>query len=60
MPLWRTSADKIGRGGRSSLNLITMPLKGASTAYGEVTEKAVWDNLIYFLKAVILQRRKPV
>jgi len=23
------------------------------TAYGEVTEKEVWDNLTYFLKAVI-------
>jgi mannonate dehydratase len=54
MPLWRTSADKIGRGGTLIFKFdYDTAKKVPPTAYGEVTEKAMWDNLIYFLKAVI-------
>lgn len=54
MSLWRTSAENIGRGGtkivRFDYNLAKkMPL----TQYGEITEDMMWNNLTYFLDAVI-------
>ena len=54
MPLWRTSAEKTGRGGTLIFRFdYDVAKKAPLTNYGEITEKAMWDNLIYFLKAVI-------
>ena len=54
MPLWRTSADKIGRGGTLIFKFDYNAARQVPlTKYGEVTEKAVWENLFYFLRAVI-------
>jgi mannonate dehydratase len=54
MPLWRTSADKTGRGGTLIFKFdYDIAKQVPLTGYGEVTEKAMWDNLTYFLKAVI-------
>ncbi len=53
-PLWRTVAEKTGRGGTLIFKFDYDAVKLAPlTGYGEVTEKMMWDNLIYFLKAVI-------
>jgi mannonate dehydratase len=59
MPLWRTSADKIGRGGTLIFKFDydiarQLPL----TNYGELTEKVMWANFLYFLKAVITTAEK--
>jgi mannonate dehydratase len=54
MPLWRTSADKTGRGGTLIFKFDYAAAKQVPlTNYGELTEKVMWDNLLYFLKAVI-------
>ena len=54
MPLWRTSAEKIGRGGTLIFKFdYATAKKSPLTNYGEVSEKIMWDNLTYFLKAVI-------
>jgi mannonate dehydratase len=54
MPLWRTSADKIGRGGTLIFKFDYDAAKQVSlTKYGEISEKTMWENLFYFLKAVI-------
>ena len=54
MPLWRTSAEKTGRGGTLIFKFdYDIAKKAPLTNYGEVSEKVIWDNLTYFLKAVI-------
>ena len=54
MPLWRTSAEKTGRGETLIFKFdYDVAKKTPLTNYGEVSEKVMWDNLIYFLKAVI-------
>jgi mannonate dehydratase len=53
-PLWRTVAEKTGRGGTLIFKFDYDAVKMAPlTNYGEIPEKEMWDNLIYFLKAVI-------
>jgi mannonate dehydratase len=54
MPLWRNSAENIGRGGTVIYIFDYEANKQVShTNYGEVSEKEMWDNFTYFLKAVI-------
>ena len=54
MPLWRTSAEKTGRGGTQIFKFdYDVAKKAPLTNYGEVSAKIMWDNLTYFLKAVI-------
>lgn len=54
LPLWRTTADTVGRGGARIVGFDYELVKNApATEFGEITEKAMWDNLTYFLKAVI-------
>jgi mannonate dehydratase len=53
-PLWRNWAEETGRGGTLIFKFDYEAAKKAPlTSYGEISEKAMWDNLIYFLKAVI-------
>ena len=59
MPLWRTSAEKTGGGGTLIFKFdYDVAKKAPFTNYGEVSEKAMWDNLTYFLKAVIPSAEK--
>ncbi len=54
MPLWRTTAENVGRGGARIVRFdYDIARKAPLTEYGEISEEAMWDNLIYFLKAVI-------
>lgn len=54
IPLWRTSAETVGRGGAKIVRFdYEVARKAPLTRYGEVSEGAMWDNLTYFLKAVI-------
>jgi mannonate dehydratase len=54
MPLWRTSAEKTGRGGTLIFKFDYDAAKKAPlTNYEEITDKMMWDNITYFLKAVI-------
>ena len=51
---WRTTADTVGRGGAKLLSFdYEVAKKVPVTDFGQVTEEAIWDNLTYFLKAVI-------
>jgi mannonate dehydratase len=53
-PLWRNWAEKTGRGGTLIFKFDYDAAKKAPlTNYGELSEKAMWDNLLYFLEAVI-------
>ncbi|MFC2020771.1 mannonate dehydratase [Chloroflexota bacterium] len=54
IPLWRTSAENVGRWGtRIDRFDYEVAKKAPLTKYGEISEKAMWDSLTYFLKAVI-------
>lgn len=54
LPIWRTSRDNSGRGGTSIVRFDYEATKKAPlTKLGEIKEDAMWDNLIYFLKAII-------
>jgi mannonate dehydratase len=54
MPLWRTSAEKTGRGETLIFKFdYDVAKKAPLTNFGEVSENVMWDNLTYFLKAVI-------
>ncbi len=51
---WRTSAENIGRGGTQIVRFdYDVAKKAPLTKYGEISEETMWDNLTYFLKAVI-------
>ena len=51
---WRTTARAVGRGGA---HLVSFDYEVAKevpiSAFGEITDEMMWDNLTYFLKAVI-------
>ncbi|HLP73599.1 MAG TPA: mannonate dehydratase [Bacteroidales bacterium] len=50
----RTTTDRPGRGGALVTAFDAENIRDKSlTAYGEITKEALWDNLEYFLKAVI-------
>jgi mannonate dehydratase len=54
IPLWRTSAENVGRGGTKIVRFdYEVARKAPVTSYGEISEETMWDNLTYFLKAVI-------
>ncbi|MFC1873422.1 mannonate dehydratase [Chloroflexota bacterium] len=54
IPLWRTSAENMGRGGTRIVRFdYEVARKAPVTDYGEISEETMWDNLTYFLKAVI-------
>ena len=54
IPLWRTSAENVGRGGTKIVRFDYKAAKNAPlTNYGEISERKMWDGLTYFLKAVI-------
>jgi len=54
MPLWRTSAENIGRGGARIARFdYEVARKAPLTTYGEISEEMMWNNLTYFLRAVI-------
>ena len=54
MPMWRTSAENIGRGGVRIVRFdYDVAKKAPLTNYGEISGKTLWDSLTYFLKAVI-------
>jgi mannonate dehydratase len=54
LPLWRTSAENVGRGGAKIVRFdYEVAKKTPVTDFGEISEEAMWDNLTYFLKAVI-------
>ena len=54
MPMWRTSTENVGRGGTSIVRFnYEIARKVPPTDYGEISEEKMWDNLTYFLKAVI-------
>jgi mannonate dehydratase len=54
MPLWRTSAENAGRGGTRITRFdYDLARKAPLTNYGEISEEMMWNNLTYFLKAVI-------
>ncbi len=51
---WRTTADTVGRGGAKLVSFDNeLARKVPVSDFGQVTEPAMWDNLTYFLKAVI-------
>ena len=54
IPLWRTSAENVGRGDTKIVRFdYEVARKAPVTSYGEISEETMWDNLTYFLKAVI-------
>ena len=54
MSLWRTSAENIGRGGTKIVRFdYSLAKNEPLTTYGEISEEIMWNNLTYFLKAVI-------
>lgn len=54
IPLWRTSAEDVGRGGTKIVRFDYEAAKKAPlSSYGEISEETMWDGLTYFLKAVI-------
>ncbi len=54
IPLWRTSAEDVGRGGTRIVRFdYEAARKAPLTDYGKISEKTMWDGLTYFLKAVI-------
>ena len=54
MSLWRTSAENIGRGGTKIVRFdYSLAKNEPLTTYGEISEEMMWNNLTYFLKAVI-------
>ena len=54
MSLWRTSAENVGRGGTRIVRFdYDLARKAPLTEYGEISEELMWNNLTYFLKAVI-------
>lgn len=54
IPLWRTSAETVGRGGTRIVRFdYEVAMKAPATNFGEISEKTLWDSLTYFLKAVI-------
>ena len=54
MQLWRTSAENVGRGGTRIVSFdYDVARKTPLTNYGEISEETMWNNLTYFLKAVI-------
>jgi len=54
LPLWRTSAENAGRGGAKIVRFdYEVAKKTPISTYGELTDEVLWDNLTYFLKAVI-------
>ena len=54
IPLWRTSAENVGRGGTRIVRFdYEAARKAPATNFGEISEKTLWDSLTYFLKAVI-------
>jgi mannonate dehydratase len=54
IPLWRTSAENVGRGDTKIVRFdYEVARKAPVTSYGEILEETMWNNLTYFLKAVI-------
>jgi mannonate dehydratase len=54
IPLWRTSAEKVGRGGTEIVRFDNVVAQQAPvTKFGTLSEDDAWANLSYFLKAVI-------
>ncbi len=54
LPLWRTSAEDVGRGGARIVRFdYELARKAPATSYGIISEDAMWDSVTYFLKAVI-------
>ena len=54
MPLWRTSAENVGRGGARIVRFdYSVARKVPITNYGEISAEKMWDNITYFLKATI-------
>ncbi|NND35074.1 MAG: TIM barrel protein [Saprospiraceae bacterium] len=56
----RTNKEKIGRGGAlvSSFNVADIKDEAPITEYGELSHEKMWDNMEYFLKAVIPEAEK--
>jgi mannonate dehydratase len=55
LPLWRTSSENVGRGGAKIVRFDNEVAQKTpvSKEFGVIHEEAMWDNLTYFLKAVI-------
>lgn len=54
IPLWRTSADYVGRGGTRIVRFdYEFARNSPLTSLGEISENAMWDNLTYFLKGIL-------
>jgi mannonate dehydratase len=54
IPLWRTSADYVGRGGTRIVRFDYEFARNAPlTSLGEISDNTMWKNLTYFLKAVV-------
>jgi mannonate dehydratase len=54
LPLWRTTSEKAGRGGAQIVRFdYDIARQTGLTEFGELGEELLWDNLTYFLKAVI-------
>lgn len=54
IPLWRTSSEKIGRGGTEIVRFDNAIAQNAPvTKYGTLSEEEAWANLGYFLRAII-------
>ncbi len=51
---WRTTARTVGRGGAKYVSFdYEVAKKVPVSDFGQITDEQVWDNLTYFLKAVI-------
>lgn len=55
LPLWRTSSENVGRGGAKIVRFDNEVAQKTpvSKEFGIISEDAMWNNLTYFLKAVI-------
>ncbi len=54
LPIWRTSADYVGRGGTRIVRFDYEFARNAPlTSLGEISDNTMWDNLTYFLKAIV-------
>jgi len=55
---YRTNMHFPGRGGCSSLSFNVRDVPEGLTQWGRISEKKMWDNITYFLKAVIPEAEK--
>jgi mannonate dehydratase len=54
LPLWRTSRENVGRGGTTIVRFDYEVLRNTPvTELGEISLEQMWDNVTYFIKAVM-------